>query len=283
MLLPVHAPFCGWLMTTDGGVVSEPPPPPPPFDTVTDTAGDVVVLPAASRATAVRTCEPLATVVVSQLIENGLPGSSAPRLTPFSLNCTPATPTLSPAVALTVTVPETVAPLVGALIAIVGAVVSAVPPPPPVPPPPVPPLAPEGVTGVVASLFTVTGAETVELPAVSVATAWIWYAPVGNPLVVHHVSAVHGLAVQVCVKNTPPLPHSLIVLSAAAPPVAVAATWMLLPIHAPVCGVVMVTLGAVPPPPPPPGGGVPFATVIVIAAVAVRPAPSVTARLSVWL
>src|SRR5207249_9867816 len=130
--------------------------------------------------------------------------------------------------------------------------VSAVPPPPP--PPPVPPLAPDGVTGLVASLFTVTGDDPVELPLPTRRSSDLWYAPVGNPLVVHHVSAVHGLAVHVCVKNTPPLPQSLIVVRAAPPLVAVAATWMLLPIHAPLCGVVMVTLGAAPPPPPPGGG-----------------------------
>jgi len=40
-----------------------------PFDTVTVTAADVVWLPAASRALAVRECEPLATVVVFQANE----------------------------------------------------------------------------------------------------------------------------------------------------------------------------------------------------------------------
>ena len=52
--------------------------------------------------------------------------SSAPRLVvPSSLNCTPATPTLSEAEAVTVNaVPETVAPLVGAVIETVGGVAS---------------------------------------------------------------------------------------------------------------------------------------------------------------
>ena len=51
--------------------------------------------------------------------------SSAPRFTPSSLNCTPTTPTLSLAVALTATVaPDTVDPPAGAVIATVGGVVS---------------------------------------------------------------------------------------------------------------------------------------------------------------
>ena len=50
--------------------------------------------------------------------------SSAPRLAPSSWNCTPTTPTLSEAVAETVTVPETVAPELGDVTLTVGAVVS---------------------------------------------------------------------------------------------------------------------------------------------------------------
>src|SRR5437879_13391865 len=50
--------------------------------------------------------------------------TSAPRLTPSSLSCTPTTPTLSVALAETVTVPETVAPAAGAVIDTVGGVVS---------------------------------------------------------------------------------------------------------------------------------------------------------------
>ena len=52
--------------------------------------------------------------------------SSAPRGAPSSRNCTPATATLSDAVADTVTVPETVLPVAGAVTATVGAVVSAI-------------------------------------------------------------------------------------------------------------------------------------------------------------
>src|SRR5579862_8493922 len=57
-------------------------------------------------------------------MEYGLEVSSLPRLALFSSNCTPATPTLSAALALTVTVPLTEAPLAGAVMDTVGAVVS---------------------------------------------------------------------------------------------------------------------------------------------------------------
>src|SRR5437870_2928816 len=94
------------------------------LSTVTLTAAVVAVLPAASRATAVKLWEPLATRVVFQEIAYGAAVTSAPRLTPSSLNCTPTTPTLSVALAETVTVPATVAPAAGAVIDTVGGVVS---------------------------------------------------------------------------------------------------------------------------------------------------------------
>src|SRR5438093_1061414 len=94
------------------------------FDTVTVTADDVPRLPAASRATAVRTCEPLEAPVVFHDVLYGELVSSAPRLAPSSLNWTPATPTLSEADADTVIVLETVDPLVGLVIDDVGLVVS---------------------------------------------------------------------------------------------------------------------------------------------------------------
>jgi hypothetical protein len=59
------APEAGDVMLTVGGVVSGG----GAFDTFTVTAADVVWLPAASRALAVRECEPLATVVVFQETE----------------------------------------------------------------------------------------------------------------------------------------------------------------------------------------------------------------------
>ena len=78
------------------------------------------MLPAASRATAVNVCAPLVAVVVIHDREYGAVVSSAPTLTPSSLNWTPATPTLSEALAATTTVPETVAPGAGPVIATDG-------------------------------------------------------------------------------------------------------------------------------------------------------------------
>ena len=113
--------MAGPVIETAGGVAS-------PLATVMVTVVAVAVLPAASRATAVNVWLPLEAVVEFQVVEYGVAVSSAPRLTPSSLNCTPTTPTLSVAVAETVTaVPDTVAPLAGAVIATVGGVVS--PPP----------------------------------------------------------------------------------------------------------------------------------------------------------
>src|SRR5882672_5472623 len=73
--------------------------------TVTVTGAEVVRLPAASRATAVMVCTPSLVLVVSKGIEYGAVVSSGPPLTPSSWNCTPTTPTLSAASAVTVTVP----------------------------------------------------------------------------------------------------------------------------------------------------------------------------------
>jgi hypothetical protein len=85
-----------------------------------------VELPEGSRATAVSVWLPFAVVVVSHATLYGAAVSSAPRLAPSSLNWTPATETLSPAVAFTETVFATVAPPAGAVTETVGAVVSAV-------------------------------------------------------------------------------------------------------------------------------------------------------------
>src|SRR3981189_2789257 len=92
--------------------------------TVTLTAAEVVRLPAASRATAVRSCEALVAVVVSHDAAYGAAVTSAPRLAPSSLNCTPATPTLAEAAAVTLSVPETVAPAVGEVTETDGAMLS---------------------------------------------------------------------------------------------------------------------------------------------------------------
>src|SRR5207245_4878741 len=88
------------------------------------TAAEVAALPAASLATAVTLWLPFALKVAFQDIEYGAVDTSAPRLAPSSLNCTPTTPTLSVALAETVTVPATVAPLTGAVIETVGSVMS---------------------------------------------------------------------------------------------------------------------------------------------------------------
>src|SRR5258708_40311653 len=66
------------------------------------------------------------------------------------LNCTPATPTLSEALAVTVTVADTVWPLPGEVMLTAGGVVSG---------------------GGALATVTVTGAEVVRLPAASRATA----------------------------------------------------------------------------------------------------------------
>src|SRR6185503_19906545 len=110
------APLAGAVMLTVGAVVS--------FETVTVTAAAVAVLPAASRATAVSVCVPLLAAVVSQETAYGVVVSSAPRLAPSRRNWTPATPTLSDALTVTVRVPLTVAPVAGAVMLTVGAVVS---------------------------------------------------------------------------------------------------------------------------------------------------------------
>ena len=96
------------------------------MDTVIVTPAEVVWLPAASRARAVSVCVPFVAAVVSQAKLYGAAVSSAPRFAPSRRNCTPATPTLSEALADTVTVPVTVAPSAGAVTPTVGAVVSAV-------------------------------------------------------------------------------------------------------------------------------------------------------------
>jgi hypothetical protein len=96
------------------------------FDTVMVIDDVVVLFPAVSRAVAVRAWTPFADPVVVQDVEYGDAVSSVPRLTPSSLNWTPATPMLSEAVAETVIVPDAVVPVAGEVIAIVGEVVSAV-------------------------------------------------------------------------------------------------------------------------------------------------------------
>ena len=116
------APADGAVIETDGAVVS--PTGAVVFETVTFTAEEVLVFPAASRATAVRTLAPFAVPVVFHEIEYGDELSSEPMFTPSSLNWTPETPTLSEAVAVMLTLPETAAPLAGDVRETVGRVVS---------------------------------------------------------------------------------------------------------------------------------------------------------------
>jgi hypothetical protein len=94
--------------------------------TVTVVAAEVVVFPAASRATAVRVWLPLTASVVSQARLYGAAVSSAPKLAPSSLNWTPTNKLLSEALALTVVEPDTVPPSAGAVITTTGAVLSTV-------------------------------------------------------------------------------------------------------------------------------------------------------------
>lgn len=109
---------------TDGGVVSGGG---GALLTVTVMLELIVILPAASWAMAVRVWLPLLSVVVSQTVEYGAVVSSAPWLPPSIVNWTPATPTLSLAVAVIETLlPDTVAPLVGAVRETVGTELSTV-------------------------------------------------------------------------------------------------------------------------------------------------------------
>src|SRR5262249_5394634 len=132
-------PLAGAVIDTVGGVEST-------LLTVTDTGADVVLFPAASRATAVSTCAPFAAVVVFHETLYGAAAASAPRFAPSSLNCTPPTPLSSEAVADTPTVEDTVDPGAGAVTDTVGGVVSL-------------------------STVTVTAVAVAVLPAASLATA----------------------------------------------------------------------------------------------------------------
>src|SRR5262245_41660389 len=83
--------------------------PPAMLLTITVTGIALVLLPAASLATAPNVCGLLAVRKVFQLVRNGGPEMSGPKTSPSSSNCTPATPTLSEASALITITPETLA------------------------------------------------------------------------------------------------------------------------------------------------------------------------------
>src|SRR5438094_9853732 len=104
MVLATVAPPSGDVIETVGGVRS---------GFVTLTAGDVLTLPAASRATAVRVWAPMAAGAVSPDMVQGAVVTSAPRLVPSRLNCTPTIPISSNASATAVIVRVTLAPLGG--------------------------------------------------------------------------------------------------------------------------------------------------------------------------
>src|SRR5438128_2331909 len=98
-----------------------------PLEIVMLILGAVAIFPAASRATAERVWEPFDAVVEFKAIAKRVEVSWGPRLLASSLNWPPTTPTLSEALAETVTaVPETVAPLAGALMETTGGVLSAI-------------------------------------------------------------------------------------------------------------------------------------------------------------
>src|ERR1051325_6564857 len=94
-----------------------------PLLTVTVIVDDVPTLFAASYAFATSECDAFVAVVVFQLHEYG-EVASVDWSAPSSQNSTFDTPTLSLALALTLTVAETVAPFAGAVMETVGAVVS---------------------------------------------------------------------------------------------------------------------------------------------------------------
>src|SRR4249920_3770695 len=89
--------------------------------TVTMTGSLVLLLPAASRATAVSVWGPLTASVVFQVVLYGPASASVPNVAPSTNNWTPTTPTSSLADAVTLIVP-TADPAVGEEIATVGGV-----------------------------------------------------------------------------------------------------------------------------------------------------------------
>ncbi|OLD53684.1 MAG: hypothetical protein AUI64_05965 [Acidobacteria bacterium 13_1_40CM_2_64_6] len=113
------------MIETVGGVVSE-----EVLLTFTVTPALVVLLPAASLATAVRIWFPLESALVFIEYLYGAALTRAPVLALSTLNCTWATAMLSAAFADIVTVPESVALAAGEVIETVGGVVSAVEFPP---------------------------------------------------------------------------------------------------------------------------------------------------------
>src|SRR5438445_5838226 len=156
-LLPVHAPFEGLVIVTDGGVVSVPP---LPFSTLTVMAV-IAVRPMPSVTVRFRVCVALAAVVVSQLAAAVEPLTlwleSVAALSSLSRNWV-SEPCGLPAAMLTVTPPLTVAPLTGLVIEAVSAGGGG------------PAAAPVATSGEAASFDTTMGGDVAGLPARSGAT-----------------------------------------------------------------------------------------------------------------
>src|SRR5689334_4025799 len=131
------------------------------LNTSTSTSADVALLPDASRALADKVCAPLLVKPVLHEMEYGAVKSSAPSATPSRRNCTPATPALSLALALTVTTPDTL-PAEGAVITTVG----------------------DSVSGILFTV-TITLVEVVILPAASLALAIKVWLPLAIKVVFH--------------------------------------------------------------------------------------------------
>jgi hypothetical protein len=144
------APEAGAVIDTVGGTT---------LLTVTVIPAELIWVPAVSVTTAVSVWAPFDTVVVSQDTEYGDAVSREPRLVPSNWNWTLAIPTVLEGLAETVIVPETVAPAVGAV----------------------------SDTVVVVTLLTVTvtAAEVVCVPAVSVTIAVRLWLPFAIPVVFH--------------------------------------------------------------------------------------------------
>src|SRR5687768_7499788 len=170
MLLPVHTLPVGDVMLTVGGVVSPPPPPPPVVLLTVTVIAAVAVRPAPSVTVRFSVWAPLVRPVVFQVVvavdAEALPLKMVAPLSTLSTNAIGVPCALLALMPTATLAPLTVAPLAGLVIDAPrggGGVV---------PPPPVLADAPEGTSGELASLKSVTGADSVWLPAVSRATAW---------------------------------------------------------------------------------------------------------------
>src|SRR5262245_26184287 len=95
-----------------------------PLLTVTPTGAEAAGFPAASKARAVKLCAPVAAEDVFRDAVSG-DAVSVDRTTPSTRNSTRVTPTLSEALAVSVTVPLTVVPAEGAVKDTAGGVASA--------------------------------------------------------------------------------------------------------------------------------------------------------------